>query len=167
MEKPIPAGETTIARGPVALCILADTHGLLRDEVRAELERADMILHAGDFDSATVLEELRRYGPLYAVRGNNDRFAGADGLPLSLPFTVGGVRFRMAHNRQDLPREPADIDVMIYGHSHRYAAEVLDGTLYLNPGSCGKRRFGLGLSLCRMVVADGAFLLERIEIAPG
>ena len=55
------------------LVILSDTHGLLRPEVRACLQGADAILHGGDINRPAILEELRRYAPLYVVRGNNDK----------------------------------------------------------------------------------------------
>ena len=50
--------------------IISDTHGLLRPEVIKALEGADAILHGGDIDRRSVLEELLKIAPVYAVRGN-------------------------------------------------------------------------------------------------
>ena len=40
------------------LAILSDTHGLLRPEVLARLEGVDAILHAGDFHTQAVADQL-------------------------------------------------------------------------------------------------------------
>ena len=37
-----------------------------------QLERAELILHAGDFVEAGILAELRALGPVEAVHGNMD-----------------------------------------------------------------------------------------------
>ena len=58
------------------LAILSDTHGLLRPEVTEHLKTADAILHAGDINRQEIVDQLRQYAPLYAVRGNNDKGGG-------------------------------------------------------------------------------------------
>ena len=146
------------------ICILSDTHNLLRDEVKAELAAADIILHAGDINSITVLQTIKQYGKLYAVRGNNDNKL-AEYLPKTLSVTIEGINFFIVHNKLDIPKYLKDIDIVIYGHSHKYEEEVINGILYLNPGSCGKRRFDLGISLCRMFVDAGTYKNEIIVIA--
>ena len=55
------------------LAILSDTHGLLRPEVREQLKTVDAILHGGDINKQSIVEQLEQYAPLYVVRGNNDR----------------------------------------------------------------------------------------------
>ena len=55
------------------LAILSDTHGLLRPEVTEQLKTADVILHGGDINKQSIVDELRQYAPLYVVRGNNDK----------------------------------------------------------------------------------------------
>lgn len=147
------------------IAILSDTHGLLRPEVLARLEEADAILHAGDIDAPAVVERLQSYAPLYAVRGNNDREWAAS-LPHSRTVTLGGVTFFIVHNRQDVPARLADVDVVVYGHSHRYAHAGAGGVLWLNPGSCGRRRFGHEITFAMMEVENGAFHVEKITISP-
>ena len=56
----------------IRIAVLSDTHGMLRREVVAELQDCSHILHAGDIVKETDLDELRLYGAIYAVRGNND-----------------------------------------------------------------------------------------------
>ena len=51
------------------LAILSDTHGLLRPEVTEHLKTADAILHGGDINRQSIVDELHQYAPLYVVRG--------------------------------------------------------------------------------------------------
>ncbi len=61
--------------------VIADTHGLLREEALAALDGSDLILHAGDVGRVEILEALRRIAPVWAVRGNTDFGALASALP--------------------------------------------------------------------------------------
>lgn len=145
------------------IAILSDTHGLLRGHVKAELAAADCIIHAGDINTPTIVETLQEYGTAYIVRGNNDK-EWAEDLPQSLTVAIDGVRFFIVHNKKDVPKDLTDVDVVVYGHSHRYSAEVVDGVLWLNPGSCGKRRFDLEITMCRMTVDNGSYQFERVVL---
>lgn len=147
------------------LGVMADTHGLVRPAVAEVLQRCDAIVHAGDFHCPAVLDALRAMAPVYAVRGNNDR-AWAEALPRQLAFQVEGVRFLMAHDRRDLPPDGANAQVLVYGHSHRYEMREAEGRLYLNPGSCGPRRFRLDVTMAMVTVADGGWTVEKI-LLPG
>ena len=145
------------------IAILSDTHGLLRPEVLDRLEEADVILHAGDINTQAIVDRLKALGPLYIVRGNNDK-EWAEDLPHSLTFTVEGVRFFMVHNKKDVPKDLSSVDVVVYGHSHRYAMEDREGVLWLNPGSCGRRRFDQELTVARMTAEEGRYQVEKVVI---
>ena len=67
------------------LAILSDTHGLLRPEVAEHLKTADAILHGGDINKQSIVDELRQYAPLYVVRGNNDKELGGRPSPMISP----------------------------------------------------------------------------------
>ena len=134
---------------------IADTHGLLRAEALKYLADCDAILHAGDVGKAQVLKELARIAPVYAVRGNNDAGEWAMALPAARTVSLGGVRFFIAHARAQIPPDCAAA-VRLYGHSHAYRLERDGDVLYLNPGSCGPRRFGSVPTLARLRVEDGA-----------
>lgn len=145
------------------IAILSDTHGLLRDEVRNELEKADIIIHAGDINTAVIVDELKSYGKLYIVRGNNDKEWACD-LPQFIKVEIEGIRFLIVHNKKDIPKDLTEIDVVIYGHSHKYEEKEVDGIFMLNPGSCGKRRFDLEISMCYMKANQGQYEVEKIVI---
>lgn len=145
------------------IAIISDTHGLLREQVMAELDAADCIIHAGDINTSYIADCVRQSGETYMVRGNNDMDWAKD-LPASITATIEGVRFFIVHNRKDVPKRLPDVDVVIYGHSHKYSCEVIDGILYLNPGSCGKRRFNLEITMSRMIVEAGKYQYEKVKI---
>ena len=131
------------------LAILSDTHNLLRPEVLAYLKTADAIVHGGDISSVRILQQLEQIAGVYVVRGNNDK-EWAEFLPHDLRFTLGGLRFFMVHKKAEIPKDLTDVDVVVYGHSHKYALEDRDGVLYLNPGSCGPRRFGQEITMAML-----------------
>lgn len=145
--------------------IISDTHGLLRPQVLEILKTCDCILHGGDINRPEILDQLRWLGTLYVVRGNNDK-EWAEGLSENLRFTIGGVSFFMVHNKKNMVRNLDGVDVVVFGHSHKYFEKEVDGRLWLNPGSCGRRRFNQEITMAVMTVEDGSFEVEKI-IIPG
>lgn len=145
------------------IAILSDTHGLLREEVKEELRQADVILHAGDINTQAIVDELKAMAPLYIVRGNNDK-EWAEEIPATCTVTIEGVTFFLVHNKKDIPKDLTGVDVIVYGHSHKYEEKELDGRTMLNPGSCGKRRFDLEITMCRMSVENGTYQIEKLII---
>ena len=152
--------------GPIRVAIMADTHGVLRPEVERILETCDVIVHAGDFDNQMLYHKLNVDQPLYAVRGNNDR-GWSGGLGQVNRFEIGGVKFIMAHERVDIPSVLKDIQVVIFGHSHMYYQQEISGRLWLNPGSCGYKRFTLPLSMAVMTIEDGTYEGETVWLEHG
>lgn len=145
--------------------IISDTHNLLREEVLTRLSDCQAILHAGDVSRPEILDRLLAIAPLYVVRGNNDR-DWAEDIPLTRAFTLEGVSFFMVHKRKDLPADLPACDVIILGHTHRYDQDLLPGgTLVLNPGSCGPRRFGRPATMAEMVLEGGKVKkVEKIDL---
>ncbi len=145
------------------LAILSDTHGLLRKEVTEYLKTADAILHGGDINRQAIVEELRQYAPLYIVRGNNDK-DWAQSIPHHCTISLGGVTFYLVHNRKEVPADLTDIDAVVFGHSHKYVQEEKNGLLWLNPGSCGPRRFHQEITMMMAQVGGGKIQVEKITI---
>lgn len=144
--------------------IISDTHGLLREEVVEKLRNCDYIIHGGDITQQDLLEKLNKIAPVIVVRGNNDKDAWANDLKEEQYFEIGGVHFYMIHNIECAPKNPPKVDVIIFGHSHKYYCEEKAGVLWLNPGSCGKKRFLLSLSMVMMEIEDGKYKVEKIDI---
>ena len=145
------------------LAILSDTHGLLRRSVAEHLKTADAILHGGDINKPSIVDQLRQYAPLYIVRGNNDR-EWAEAIPHHLTVTLGGVTFFMVHNKKEVPGDLSGVDVVVFGHSHKYVQEEKSGMLWLNPGSCGPRRFHQEITMMMAEITDGTVRVEKILI---
>lgn len=146
------------------LAILSDTHGLLRPQVAEHLKSADAILHGGDINRPEIVEQLRQYAPLYIVRGNNDK-AWAEAIPHDLTITLGGVTFYLVHNRKEVPADLSGVNAVVFGHSHKYMQEEKDGVLWLNPGSCGPRRFHQEITMMMAELAGGTIQVEKITIS--
>lgn len=145
------------------LAILSDTHNLLRPQVLEQLSGVQAILHGGDCSKQSVLDTLQEYAPLYVVRGNNDK-EWAEHIPHDLTIPLEGKTFYMVHKKAEIPKELPGVDVVIYGHSHKYAEEEKDGILFLNPGSCGPRRFHQEITMALMEIKDGKITVEKILI---
>ena len=145
------------------IAILSDTHGLLRPEVVEYLKTADAILHAGDINRPEIVEELKRYAPLYIVRGTNDK-GWAEHIPHHLTVTLGGVSFYVVHNKKEIPADLPGIDAVVFGHSHKYLQEEKDSLLWLNPGSCGPRRFHQEITMMMAEAENGTLRVEKVAI---
>ncbi|HEX3846824.1 MAG TPA: metallophosphoesterase family protein [Steroidobacteraceae bacterium] len=153
-------------RQPLKVGVISDTHGLLRPETRAFLAGCDTIVHAGDVGDPVILDELSAMAPLIAVRGNNDKERWAGRLPTAELVRLGDVFAYVIHDLAELGIEPraAGVKVVISGHSHRPRIEWRDEVLYLNPGSCGPKRFSLPISAAELEISDGAVTPRTFEL---
>lgn len=145
--------------------IISDTHGLLRPEVAGALRECDEILHGGDINNAEILDELNGIAPTYAVRGNNDKEWAKD-MAETVSVELHGIRFFMVHNKKYIPSDLTGTDIVIYGHSHKYEEKYVGGILWINPGSCGPRRFTQPITFALLEIEDDrSFRVNKMEIA--
>lgn len=135
------------------LLLISDTHipgraKRLPDAVRREADAADLLVHAGDWVSVAVLDELAQHGEVLGVHGNND---GADlraRLPEVAHRVVDGLRLAVVHEtgaatgrERRMDRTHPDIDLLVFGHSHiPWDTMTPSGMRLLNPGSPTDRR---------------------------
>jgi putative phosphoesterase len=136
------------------LLIISDTHVPARaknlpSEVWDEVDRADVVIHAGDWVVPALLDELEdRATRLIGVFGNNDGAELRRRLPDVARATLDGLRVAVVHEtggkagrelRAD--RDYQDVDLLIFGHSHiPWDTVSLGGLRLLNPGSPTDRR---------------------------
>jgi hypothetical protein len=138
----------------VELLLMSDTHVPGRGRAVPEplwraVEAADVVVHAGDWVSVGLLDELgSRSRRLIGVCGNNDgpdlrsrlpevATADLDGLALAVVHETGASAGR---ERRCAARFP-DTDVLVFGHSHIPWDTTADsGLRLLNPGSPTDRR---------------------------
>jgi uncharacterized protein len=119
------------------------------------LEQANLVLHAGDFVSGDMLEQLRGYGPLEAVHGNMDDEGLRRTLPRERVVEVGEARLGMVHDAGPRGGRHARLaarfpgcDAVVYGHTHWPEVSRHDGRmLIVNPGSPTERRRSPAASL--------------------
>ncbi|MCX5647446.1 MAG: metallophosphoesterase family protein [Phycisphaerae bacterium] len=146
--------------------VISDTHGLLRGEVKSRLCGCDWIIHAGDIGTLSVLTELGEIAEVVAVRGNVDTGSWAKELKEEEFADVDGYRICVVHDLSTLSLDPAaaGVGVVIYGHSHQPAVEWKTGILYLNPGSAGRQRPHLPISLALLRITAESITPELIEL---
>jgi hypothetical protein len=156
---------------------ISDTHAPRRwkscpPRVAEYLRQADLILHAGDVCTASVLDELAQYAPVHAVLGNNDDpDVAAWGAPETLDLDLAGLKVSMIHDSgpsagrlRRMRRRFPEAGLVVFGHSHIPLDESADGLRILNPGSPTDRRRQPHGTIGLLTVAGGR--LERARIVP-
>ncbi|MFC7911048.1 metallophosphoesterase family protein [Streptomyces nigra] len=136
------------------LLLMSDTHlpkraKVLPEPLLAELPRADLVFHAGDWVDTATLDLLEsRSARLVAVYGNNDGPGLRARLPEVARAELGGLRFGVVHETGAAQGREArcaarfpDLDVLVFGHSHiPWDTTAATGLRLLNPGSPTDRR---------------------------
>jgi putative phosphoesterase len=154
--------------------VIADTHmprraRALPEGLIPQLQRADLILHAGDLIVPTLLEELSAYAPTRAVRGNLDPPEAT--LPETLEVQFGGVRVAMIHDsgpkkgrRNRMRRRFPEARIVVFGHAHIPWLEDEDGLMLLNPGSPTDRRRQPEHTFALLRAEDGEVAAEILAL---
>jgi putative phosphoesterase len=151
------------------LGLISDTHGLMRPEALIALQGSDLIIHAGDVGKPDILDQLRSIAPVVAIRGNIDKGAWADRLPMTAVVEAPSARIYILHDLKqlDLTTAGAGFNIVISGHSHKPGQTQRSGILYINPGSAGPRRFRLPITVARLDLRVVPWKLEFVELLPG
>jgi putative phosphoesterase len=138
--------------------VISDTHGLLRPEAVTALGGCSLIIHAGDIGGPAILDRLGAIAPVAAVRGNTDSGEWAMALPKTEVVEIAGLHIYVIHDLMEIDLDPAaaGFNAVICGHTHRPVIEDYRGTLLINPGSAGPRRFELPVSVALILIRDGA-----------
>ena len=148
--------------------ILSDTHGLLRPEVLPLLAGSGQILHLGDVGDPEILGKLAAIAPVTAIRGNIDTQGPCAHLPETEVATLAGLDFYLLHDIHALDLDPAaaGFAAVLFGHSHKPEIRHHKGILYLNPGSCGPRRFQLPITCAKVTIDENGQLEPEILHLP-
>ncbi|MEV7032040.1 metallophosphoesterase [Streptomyces sp. NPDC093272] len=162
------------------LLLTSDTHlpvraKLLPDQLLAELPRADVVFHAGDWvDEATLDLFTRHSRRLVGVYGNNDGPGLRARLPEVARADLGGLRFGVIHETgpaqgretRCAARFP-DLDILVFGHSHiPWDTTAATGLRLLNPGSPTDRRRQPHHTYLTATVADGTLTEVNLHRLP-
>jgi putative phosphoesterase len=134
--------------------LLSDTHLPVRakklpTQLWAAIDAADVVIHAGDWVSVALLDELEgRSRQLIGCWGNNDGPELRERLPEVARVSLDGLFVAVVHEtgaskRREERCEKAypDVDVLVFGHSHiPWDTTTPRGLRLLNPGSPTDRR---------------------------
>jgi hypothetical protein len=136
--------------------VISDTHiperaSDLPLKILEEFKGVDMIIHAGDFASLEVLNKLKTVcKDVIGVYGNMDPKEIREKLPQKDLIEVKNYRIGVMHGYGAPDKlislladifKTDDVDIIIFGHSHRGFNEKIGGILFFNPGSATDRIF--------------------------
>jgi putative phosphoesterase len=171
--------------------VIADTHISQRlrhlpDGIAAAFEGVRLILHCGDINRQSVLEELGRIAPVLAVAGNAD--PPWLGLPRQRLIVVDGCRIGLTHGHNGWSSYLTDkfrdriggwqqdrylryarqafrgVDVIVTGHTHRPHLKYIGQVLLFNPGSIAPDYYGTGGPTVGLLRVESG--LARAEVVP-
>lgn len=146
--------------------VVSDTHGTLPIDLSSF--NVDAVIHAGDIGDNHLLSKFYIFDRFYAVAGNTDYSLD---LPENMCEEIEGITFYLVHNlsaphriissNHSKIRECAP-NLVVFGHTHTPLIEKKNNTIFLNPGSLGKK--GLtGYRSYAIVEIDGSDI-KKIEI---
>ena len=160
------------------VAVISDTH-LPRGSRRLpaaclrRLDDADLILHAGDFVTAEVLEDLTQLAPVQAVYGNMDEAALQETLPQRRIVEVDGISIGIVHipgpragRAERLRGRFPGCAAVVYGHTHVPELTRNDECWILNPGSPTERRSAPSRTMLMLEVGGGLVQPELFPIGP-
>jgi putative phosphoesterase len=159
----------------VRLLLLADTHLPRRakdlpDEVWGAVDDCDLVVHAGDWVTADLLDRLSARAEVLGCWGNNDGPELRARLPEVARRTVAGVRLAVVHETGDARGREArmdarfDDDVLVFGHSHiPWDSVTPRGMRLLNPGSPTDRRRQPHCTYLTLDLPSCAAVLHRLS----
>ena len=139
--------------------VLSDSHGQTRKVLQAiKRTKPDMLIHLGDIeDNPDVIQDylnkvvnekngrdLKEYVRSIYVKGNCDRFYKSK-MTKAMVIEINGHNVLVTHGHgfyvddglTDLLEvaKQHNCDIVMYGHTHKFLDEVIDGIRFLNPGS--------------------------------
>ncbi len=127
--------------------VISDTHGFLDPRVLKLFSGVGHILHAGDIGPDSIIAELETIAPVTAVLGNTD---SSSTFNFTETVVLGDRKFLVHHIvdpyalkeelRLRLARECPD--AVVFGHTHKAFCQMIQGTLFFNPGYAGKPKPG-------------------------
>lgn len=127
--------------------VISDTHVRSLSELPESLVNAlthmDMVIHLGDFNSASLVNDLKDITDFHGVAGNHD--AHIPDLPEKDVIRINNKQIGLIHGHGCvfpfgfkwglMTQFEGRIDAILYGHTHSARNTVEEGVLFFNPGS--------------------------------
>lgn len=128
--------------------VISDTHipvnaQKLPETVKTAFKDVAMIIHAGDLVCESVIVELKKItNKVEVVCGNMDSSEMRSKFPEKKVITVGKYKIGITHGygaagniKDRVLKEFKNVDIIVFGHSHKPINEQKNGVLLFNPGS--------------------------------
>lgn len=153
------------------ILIVSDSHGItkeLRELKRRHQHEVDLMIHCGD--SQLMADETYMDG-FAAVRGNCDFDAQ---YPIDRIEVVAEKKIYVTHGHKYSVKtslmglhyraREVEADIVCFGHSHILGAEMIEGILFINPGSILLPRERREKTYVILDVHEGKMLLSVFEL---
>ena len=124
----------------IKIVVASDSHG--RTDILEEIarcEKADYYLHCGDSQDDEI-----SISPFVSVKGNCDFYI----KERERIFQIGSFKVLMEHGHMHYglsllyKAKENDANIVLTGHTHVPNSYIMDGILFVNPGSCARPRGG-------------------------
>ena len=145
--------------------VISDTHIPRFQYPFAAVEKyfvdVELIIHAGDLSTLSVIDKLEAIAPVIAVQGNVEGEDVVMALPIKREVLIGQCRIGIVHNLGDAryfernaKQEFPNARVVVFGHSHSPYNREHNGQLLFNSGSATDRRRQPTRSLGLLTIND-------------
>ncbi|MDR0766837.1 MAG: metallophosphoesterase [Methanosarcinales archaeon] len=144
------------------------------ETLRQKIREADIIVHAGDFESDDAYNLFQQTGKLKAVHGNRDTEMIQKTLPEKLVFEECGIKFGVVHEagvslNDNTARwyilQEMGVDVLIYGHIHTPSIDEYKGQFLICPGSPTKARMSEP-AVAEITIDEAEMKIKEVQIIP-
>ena len=164
--------------GAKTVIVMADTHVKALQDLPAELlaaiRKADYIIHLGDFTSLELLNDLRKTGKFYGIRGNHDDLDLHPELKEMETVEIGGKNIGLIHGLivpiasrsrmiKNFYKKGKRIQAVLYGHTHIPTIKRKKGVFFFNPGSVAGK-FPAPIKSFGRLTIDGTINAEIITL---
>ena len=145
------------------IAVFSDLHGGSEGMIGDALAEYDYVVFLGD-----GLMQIRHFEYEYPekflfVRGNCD---GYDETPLRRILDFDGVRVMLTHGHEERVKyglmsilgvaKKENVNIVLFGHTHRPEVTEIDGVLFVNPGSASAA-YGRSGTFAELVIAEGKY----------
>lgn len=154
--------------------VVSDTHGRIDpflDKIK-DIENIDYLIHLGDMVNDANRIKKATGLPMYVVRGNNDFLS--ENTPWKKLITFEQHKILLTHGHHErvnwgidtlyYTAKEAGAEMVLFGHTHVYLDEIIEGVRILNPGSAGYDRGGEYESFAILEISNEEIKVERIRI---
>lgn len=156
------------------VAVVSDTHGRIEPFLNKlkQFNDVELIIHLGDtVEDAKKIREKTQL-PLFVVRGNNDY------MDVNTPWRelvrINGHKILLTHGHKEgvnfgetklyYAAKEAEAEMVLYGHTHVYHYDEIEGIKILNPGSAGYDRGFEYESFVLMDITADDISVERIKL---